>query len=50
MSLYNLHLTKNELEQLISTGRIIIQDKIETDCDNCSEEICYEIQIIVDDK
>ncbi len=44
---YNLKITKEELDALLKNGRIIIADKINTDCDNCSEEINFEIQIIL---
>jgi len=45
---YNLRVTKEELEALNRNGSIRIADEIHTNCDSCSEDIDFEIQIILD--
>ncbi|GEM_PF-5395891 len=46
MMMYILRLSEEEIKKLLKDGNVIIEDKIETDCDKCSEEINYEIQLV----
>lgn len=47
--MYILRLSEEEINKLVKEGSVIIDDKIETDCDQCSYDIDFEIQLIKKD-